>query len=128
MACLPIGDDSAAHSEHQSLTRYFPGSNTSSSGIRLASLAQNWPRVRSSRFGKRPTMRSTQHASARRQRRLYHCPWSRLPLAIKNAIRAATEYIKNEINPQILREVQSYNEKFAATLTPVQSTKKNGFD
>src|SRR5208337_4582399 len=59
MACLPIGDDSAAHSEHQSLTRYFPGSNTSSSGIRLASLAQNWPRVRSSRFGKRPTMRST---------------------------------------------------------------------
>jgi len=42
------------------------------------------------------------------------------PLAIKNAIGAATEYIKSEINPQILREVQSYNEKFAATLTPVQ--------
>ena len=42
------------------------------------------------------------------------------PIAIKNAIRAATEYIKSEINPQILREVQSYNEKFAATLTPVQ--------
>jgi phosphate acyltransferase len=36
-------------------------------------------------------------------------------LAIKNAIRAATQSIKNEINPQILREVQSYNEKSAAT-------------
>ena len=36
-------------------------------------------------------------------------------LAIKNAILAATQSIKNEINPQILREVQSYNEKSAAT-------------
>jgi hypothetical protein len=36
-------------------------------------------------------------------------------LAIKNAIRAAMQSIKNEINPQILREVQSYNEKSAAT-------------
>src|SRR5260370_31429594 len=42
------------------------------------------------------------------------------PLAIKNAIRAATESIKHEINPQILLEVQSYNEKFAAAPTPVQ--------
>jgi phosphate acyltransferase len=42
------------------------------------------------------------------------------PLAIKNAIRAATESIKHEINPQILREVQSYNDKFAAAPTPVQ--------
>ena len=42
------------------------------------------------------------------------------PLAIKNAIRAATETIKHEINPQILREVQSYNDKFAAAPTPVQ--------
>jgi glycerol-3-phosphate acyltransferase PlsX len=39
-------------------------------------------------------------------------------LAIKNAIRAATESIKHEINPQILREVQSYNEKFATPATP----------
>ena len=42
------------------------------------------------------------------------------PLAIKNAIRAASESIQHEINPQILREVQSYNEKFAAAPTPVQ--------
>jgi phosphate acyltransferase len=39
-------------------------------------------------------------------------------LAIKNAIRAATQSIKQEINPQILREVQSHNEKFAAATTP----------
>jgi phosphate acyltransferase len=42
------------------------------------------------------------------------------PLAIKNAIRAATQSIRHEINPQILREVQSYNDKFAAAATPVQ--------
>jgi glycerol-3-phosphate acyltransferase PlsX len=41
-------------------------------------------------------------------------------LAIKNAIRAATESIKHEINPKILRAVQSYNDKFAAAPTPVQ--------
>jgi phosphate acyltransferase len=41
------------------------------------------------------------------------------PLAIKNAIRAAAEAIKHEINPQILREVQRYNEKSAAAPTPV---------
>jgi glycerol-3-phosphate acyltransferase PlsX len=41
------------------------------------------------------------------------------PFAIKNAIRAATESIKHQINPQILREVQRYNEKFAAAPTPV---------
>src|SRR5271155_370107 len=40
------------------------------------------------------------------------------PLAIKNAIRVATESIQHEINPQILREVQSYNEKLAAPATP----------
>jgi len=40
------------------------------------------------------------------------------PLAIKNAVRAATESIRHEINPQILREVQRNNEKFAAA-TPV---------
>jgi glycerol-3-phosphate acyltransferase PlsX len=39
-------------------------------------------------------------------------------LAIKNAIRAATESITHEINPQIAREVQSYNEKLAAPATP----------
>ena len=39
-------------------------------------------------------------------------------LAIKNAIRVATESIKHEINPQIVREVQSYNEKIAAPATP----------
>jgi glycerol-3-phosphate acyltransferase PlsX len=37
------------------------------------------------------------------------------PLAIKNAIRAACESIQHEINPQILRELQSYNEKLTAT-------------
>ncbi|MBV8900457.1 MAG: phosphate acyltransferase PlsX [Verrucomicrobia bacterium] len=37
------------------------------------------------------------------------------PLAIKNAIRAACDSIQHEINPQILRELQSYNEKFTAT-------------
>jgi len=45
-----------------------------------------------------------------------HAPSS--PLAIKNAVRAATESIKHEINPQILREVQRNNEKFAAA-TPI---------
>ncbi len=38
-------------------------------------------------------------------------------LAIKNAIRAAMQSIRHEINPQILREVQAHNEKFAATAT-----------
>src|ERR1700721_2192019 len=42
------------------------------------------------------------------------------PLAIKNAIRAATKSIKHEINPQILRQLQSYNEKLAAPATPVR--------
>jgi glycerol-3-phosphate acyltransferase PlsX len=42
------------------------------------------------------------------------------PLAVKNAIRAATESIKHEINPQILRAVQSYNDKLAVAHTPVQ--------
>jgi glycerol-3-phosphate acyltransferase PlsX len=41
------------------------------------------------------------------------------PLAIKNAVRAATESIKQEINPQILREVQRYNEKSVLVTTPV---------
>jgi glycerol-3-phosphate acyltransferase PlsX len=36
------------------------------------------------------------------------------PLAIKNAVRAAAESIKHEINPQITREIQAYNEKLAA--------------
>jgi len=40
------------------------------------------------------------------------------PLAIKNAIRAATKSVKHEINPQILRQMQSYNEKLAAPATP----------
>src|SRR6202040_1347833 len=42
------------------------------------------------------------------------------PVAIKNAIRAAAESIKHEINPKILRAVQSYNEKFPVAPTPVQ--------
>jgi phosphate acyltransferase len=42
------------------------------------------------------------------------------PVAVKNAIRAATESIKHEINPKILRAVQSYNEKFPAAPTPAQ--------
>jgi phosphate acyltransferase len=42
------------------------------------------------------------------------------PVAVKNAIRAATESIKQEINPKILRAVQSYNEKFSAAPPPVQ--------
>ena len=41
------------------------------------------------------------------------------PVAIKNAIRAATESIKQEINPKLLRAIQSYNEKFPAAPTPV---------
>ncbi|MBV9671807.1 MAG: phosphate acyltransferase PlsX [Verrucomicrobia bacterium] len=41
-------------------------------------------------------------------------------LAIKNAIRAAAESIKHEINPLIVREVQAYNEKFATASTPIQ--------
>jgi glycerol-3-phosphate acyltransferase PlsX len=41
------------------------------------------------------------------------------PLAIKNAVRAATESIKQEINPQILREFQRYNEKSALATAPV---------
>src|SRR6201982_231207 len=41
-------------------------------------------------------------------------------LDIKNAIRVDNEAIQHAINPQILREVQSYNEKFAAAPTPVQ--------
>jgi phosphate acyltransferase len=36
------------------------------------------------------------------------------PLAIKNAVRAAAESIKNQINPLITREIQAYNEKLAA--------------
>jgi len=40
------------------------------------------------------------------------------PLAIKNAIRAATESIKQEINPHILRKIQAHNEKFAAPAAP----------
>jgi len=39
-------------------------------------------------------------------------------LAIKNAIRAACDSIQHEINPQILRELQSYNEKFTTTTAP----------
>jgi len=42
------------------------------------------------------------------------------PLAIKNAIRAACESIKHEINPHIIRKVQSCNEKFNTATTPVQ--------
>jgi phosphate acyltransferase len=49
------------------------------------------------------------------------------PLAIKNAIRAATESIKHEINPQILRAVQSYNDKFAAAPTPVPVNREEPF-
>src|SRR6202011_1071797 len=43
------------------------------------------------------------------------------PVAIKNAIWAATESIKHEINPKILRPVQSYNQKFPTVL--VQTVK-----
>jgi phosphate acyltransferase len=42
------------------------------------------------------------------------------PLAIKNAIRAATESIKHEINPQILRAVQSYNDNASVASMPVK--------
>jgi len=42
------------------------------------------------------------------------------PLAIKNAIRAAAESIKHEINPHILLEVQAHNDKFITSPTPVQ--------
>src|SRR5260370_755187 len=43
----------------QSPKQYCPGSNASSSEIRFESSAQSSPKVHSSRFGKRPTMRST---------------------------------------------------------------------
>jgi phosphate acyltransferase len=36
------------------------------------------------------------------------------PVAIKNAIRAAAEQIRHEVNPQIVAKIQSYNEKTAA--------------
>jgi phosphate acyltransferase len=42
------------------------------------------------------------------------------PLAIKNAIRAAAESIKHEINPHIVREIQAYNDKFASAPAPVE--------
>jgi phosphate acyltransferase len=42
------------------------------------------------------------------------------PLAIKNAIRAAGESIKHQVNPHILQEVKAYNEKFAVAPAPVQ--------
>jgi glycerol-3-phosphate acyltransferase PlsX len=42
------------------------------------------------------------------------------PLAIKNAIRAAAESIKHEINPEILRGIQAYNDKFASAHAPVE--------
>lgn len=42
------------------------------------------------------------------------------PLAIKNAIRAAVESIKHEINPHILLEAQAYNDKFVTSPTQVQ--------
>lgn len=50
-------------------------------------------------------------------------------LAIKNAIRAATESIKHEINPQILRAVQSYNMMSAhgRWLSPRLSDLETGF-
>src|SRR6202030_520635 len=50
------------------------------------------------------------------------------PLAIKNAIRAATKSIKQEINPQILREIQSYNEKLAPPTHAFRIFQKDGFD
>jgi glycerol-3-phosphate acyltransferase PlsX len=41
------------------------------------------------------------------------------PVAIKNAIRAAAESVKQDLNPHILRKLEIYNENVAAT-TPVQ--------
>ena len=42
------------------------------------------------------------------------------PVAIKNAIRASAESIEHEINPKILRAVESYNEKFSAGPPPIR--------
>ena len=41
------------------------------------------------------------------------------PVAIKNAIRAAAESVKQDLNPHILRKLEIYNETVAAT-TSVQ--------
>jgi len=38
------------------------------------------------------------------------------PLAIKNAIRVATEFIKQQVNPRIVQAVKAYNEKNAHAL------------
>jgi len=42
------------------------------------------------------------------------------PVAIKNAIRVAAESIQHDLNPQIIREIQAYNDKFATASTAVQ--------
>ena len=42
------------------------------------------------------------------------------PVADQNPIRAATKSIKHEINPKILRAVQSYKAKFPAAPTLFQ--------
>jgi glycerol-3-phosphate acyltransferase PlsX len=39
------------------------------------------------------------------------------PVAIKNAIRVAAESIQHDLNPQIIREIRAYNDKFATAPT-----------
>ena len=104
----------------QSPTRYFPGSNSSFLGIRFASSALSSPKVHSNRFGKGSIMRSTVVPLLGVNGVCIIAHGASSPVAVKNAIRAATESVKQEINPKILRAVQSYNEKFPAAPTPVQ--------
>ncbi|MGH7938161.1 MAG: hypothetical protein ACRD5Z_12335, partial [Bryobacteraceae bacterium] len=41
------------------------------------------------------------------------------PLAIKNALRVATESIEEQVNPHIIEEVSRYNETHAALETAI---------
>lgn len=43
------------------------------------------------------------------------------PLAVKNAIRVATEFIEQQVNPRIVEAVKDYNEKNALTLSPANA-------
>ena len=44
------------------------------------------------------------------------------PLAIKNAIRVAIEFIEQQVNPRIVEAVKDYNEKNAATLAALSTS------
>ena len=50
------------------------------------------------------------------------------PLAIKNAIRVAIEFIEQQVNPRIVEAVKAYNEKNAVTLASIKETLINSHD